>query len=465
MPGTILGHGRLHVPRAAARPESADHRSDLFSTGAVLYEMLVRALAVRRRHRRRHRERDPEPGSRAATNATHRRRASIESCCDASRRSPPRDSNRRRDLAFALENLSRVGHDCGVRAREDVDERRSIAVLPFVDMSPGKDHDYFCVGMAEEIMNALTGIAGLRVAARSSAFRFKGGDHDLQAVGRALDVKTVLEGSVRTAGNRLRVTAQLNRVEGGFQLWSRRYDRELNDVFAIQDEIAADIVDALRLELTEAPMRASCAIRRTRRPITCIFAAGITGIQRTKEALAKAREHYEQAVAKDPATRSRTSASRTSTTSRASTASCPSSRRSQGQSRPGQGVCHQRSAGRCASDARIPAALLRLGFDWGAARLRAEHRARPVERAVVHLAVVLCVARPGRSRVARVSAKAQRARSAEPLHHQRRRRDSRLLGPDGRGDRRVPEGARCRCQLPACAVFHWRCVLTGRQAR
>lgn len=119
-------------------------------------------------------------------------------------------------------------------------------------MSPGKDQDYFCDGMAEEILNALTGINGLRVAARSSAFRFKGADRDLREIGRALDVSMVLEGSVRTSGNRLRVTAQLNHVKTGYQVWSRRYDRGVEDLFETQDEIAADIVAALRPELGEA---------------------------------------------------------------------------------------------------------------------------------------------------------------------------------------------------------------------
>ena len=299
MPGTVLGTVGYMSPEQL-RGERADHRSDVFSTGAVLYEMIagrsafaadtgadtISAILTR----------DPErPRDTTIAPAFFR---IVFRCLE---KKPADRFQSSRDLVVALENLSSAGHDSGVRAREEVDDRRSIAVLPFVDMSPGKDQDYFCVGMAEEIMNALTGIEGLRVAARSSAFRFKGGDHDLQAVGRALDVTTVLEGSVRTAGNRLRVTAQLNRVEGGFQIWSRRYDRELNDVFAIQDEIAADIVSALRPESNEAPHARVVRHTHDQEAYHLYLRGRYHWYARTKEALSKALEHYQLAVQKDPA--------------------------------------------------------------------------------------------------------------------------------------------------------------------
>ena len=133
---------------------------------------------------------------------------------------------------------------------------KSIAVLPFVNMSADPDNEYFTDGIAEEIINALTKIAALRVAARTSAFAFKGKNLDIRRVGEQLSVGTVLEGSVRKAGNRLRVTAQLVNVADGYHLWSERYDRELEDVFAIQDEIAGNIVRALRVVLSEEEKRA-----------------------------------------------------------------------------------------------------------------------------------------------------------------------------------------------------------------
>ena len=132
----------------------------------------------------------------------------------------------------------------------------SIAVLPFVDMSPDRDQDYFCEGMAEEILNALTRIEGLRVAARTSSFQFKDRAADVRKVAQELGVNSVLEGSVRKAGSNLRVTAQLINAADGYHLWSDRYDRGLEDVFAIQDEIATRITEALKLRLTRRDLDA-----------------------------------------------------------------------------------------------------------------------------------------------------------------------------------------------------------------
>jgi len=126
----------------------------------------------------------------------------------------------------------------------------SIAVLPFVDMSPDKDQDYFCEGMAEEIINALTKVKGVHVASRTASFQFKGETTDINQIGERLNVDTVLEGSVRKAGDHLRVMAQLIKVEDGYHIWSEGYDRDLKDVFAIQKEIAENIVEAFQLTLT-----------------------------------------------------------------------------------------------------------------------------------------------------------------------------------------------------------------------
>jgi serine/threonine protein kinase/Flp pilus assembly protein TadD len=133
---------------------------------------------------------------------------------------------------------------------------KSIAVLPFVNMSADPENEYFTDGIAEEIINALTKIQALRVVSRTSSYAFKGKSQDIRKVGEQLNVGTVLEGSVRKAGTRLRVTAQLVSVTDGYQLWSERYDRELQDVFAIQDEIAGNIVKALRVVLSDAEKRA-----------------------------------------------------------------------------------------------------------------------------------------------------------------------------------------------------------------
>jgi len=126
---------------------------------------------------------------------------------------------------------------------------KSIAVLPFVDMSPQKDQEYFCDGITEEIINSLTHLEGLKVIARTSTFAFKGKNEDIREIGKKLDVETLLEGSVRKDVNRLRITAQLVNVTDGSQLWSGRYDREMEDVFAIQDEISLAIVENLKVKL------------------------------------------------------------------------------------------------------------------------------------------------------------------------------------------------------------------------
>jgi TolB-like protein/Tfp pilus assembly protein PilF len=160
------------------------------------------------------------------------------------------------DPAFVehmIDGLRKAGLEVTSAARADSAAKPAaavaIAVLPFSDLSPAKDQEYLCEGMAEEIMNALVRIDGIRVASRTSAFRARQGGGDLAAIARALSVGHVLEGSVRTAGTRLRVTAQLTDVASGYQLWSERFDREAADVFAVQDEIAAGVVDAVNARL------------------------------------------------------------------------------------------------------------------------------------------------------------------------------------------------------------------------
>ncbi|MDX1584773.1 MAG: FlgO family outer membrane protein, partial [Thermoanaerobaculia bacterium] len=128
-------------------------------------------------------------------------------------------------------------------------KRSSVAVLPFVDMSPQKDQEYFCDGIAEELLSALSQIRELHVASRTSAFQFKGTAMDVRDIGEQLNVGTVLEGSVRKAGDRVRVTARLVNVSDGYRIWTEQYDRDMKDIFAIQDEIAQNIAQALEVAL------------------------------------------------------------------------------------------------------------------------------------------------------------------------------------------------------------------------
>lgn len=138
-------------------------------------------------------------------------------------------------------------------AGEAAASEKSIAVLPFVDMSPAHDQEYFCDGISEEILDALAKIDGLRVLARTSSFAFKGRNADVAEIGQKLNVRHVLEGSLRRDGNRIRVTAQLINARDGFHVWSETFERELQGVFAVQDEITRAIVDALKVKLAVAP--------------------------------------------------------------------------------------------------------------------------------------------------------------------------------------------------------------------
>ena len=179
-------------------------------------------------------------------------------------------------------------------------ERRSIAVLPFANMSDDPGNEYFSDGMTEEIINALTQLRDLRVAARTSAFAFKGKTPDIAEVGAKLKVATVLEGSVRKAGNRLRITAQLINVADGYHLWSERYDREMEDVFAIQDDIARAIADKLQVTLA-----AGVAERLVRPPTESLeaydlYLKGRFFVNQGGEGPRKGLEYFQQALACDP---------------------------------------------------------------------------------------------------------------------------------------------------------------------
>jgi TolB-like protein len=174
---------------------------------------------------------------------------------------------------------------------------RSIAVLAFDDLSPERDQAYFAEGISEELLNLLARIEGFKVAARTSSFKFRGASLDIGEIGRALNVETVLEGSVRKAGNQLRVTAQLINVADGFHIWSQSYDRELSNVFTVQDEIATAIVDALKLKLD---LTAATAGRTQDTAAYDHYLRGRQlGRQPTRAGLLRAVEEFEKAIAID----------------------------------------------------------------------------------------------------------------------------------------------------------------------
>jgi adenylate cyclase len=174
-------------------------------------------------------------------------------------------------------------------------------VLPFEDMSPQKDQEYFCDGIAEELINVLSHIKDLRVAARTTAFSFKGTKQDLREVGRKLNVNTVLEGSIRKAGNKLRITAQLIDVVNGYHLWSEKFDKEMGDIFAIQDEISMGIVENLKLKLLPAE-KAAIEKRYGRDPEAYnLYLRGLYFYNKaTPECLEKGLKYFQEAIDKDP---------------------------------------------------------------------------------------------------------------------------------------------------------------------
>ena len=189
-----------------------------------------------------------------------------------------------------------------IRARPDIEKQdSSIAVLPFANVSAEAENDYFCDGLAEELLNALAKIEGLKVAARTSAFSFKGKNIDASEIGKALRVNTILEGSVRKSGNRLRITAQLVNASDGYHLWSERYDRELQDIFDVQDEITLAIVDSLRLKLF-GDRRAAVLRRYTEN--TEAYQLYLRGRffwnKRTTNGYKQAIEYFEHAIELDP---------------------------------------------------------------------------------------------------------------------------------------------------------------------
>jgi serine/threonine-protein kinase len=247
--GTILGTLGYMSPEQA-RGEGTDARTDIFSCGAVLWEMLLGRRAFLRASAAESLAailgEAPEGLAVARETLPPGLFRLLEHCLD---KRPEGRFQSAQDLVFALESLSQDQGRPEARPRPGPP---TLAVLPFVNLSPTREQDYFSDGISEEIIHALMAVEGLRVAARTSSFAFKGKEEDVRRIGQALGVAHLLEGSVRIAGERLRVSAQLVGAEDGCQLWSGRFDRTLADVFDVQDEIAHAIAEALEVKLLGA---------------------------------------------------------------------------------------------------------------------------------------------------------------------------------------------------------------------
>jgi len=204
-----------------------------------------------------------------------------------------------REAATPEQPVATAQQEPGVATNTAPDKPHSIAVLPFVNMSNDPDQEYFSDGISEELLNGLAKIRDLRVAARTSSFAFKGQNQDITNIGEQLKVQTVLEGSVRKSGQRLRITAQLINVDDGYHLWSETYDRELTDIFAIQDEISAAIVDALKVHLTDA--EGAGATRAVNLEAYNFYLLGRHSLRRrTETSLKQAITEYQKAIDIDP---------------------------------------------------------------------------------------------------------------------------------------------------------------------
>jgi len=294
--GMAVGTPAYMSPEQAAADPDVDARSDLYSLASVLYEMLV--------------------GEPPFTGATHeailvQRFTQTPPHATAKRPSVPVGLDRALVKALARNRDDRFptverfvqalapGTAAGTAPGSALTEDKSVAVLPFTSMSADPDSEFFGDGIAEEVINALGRLPGLRVAARASAFAFRGKADDLRGIATQLGVRTVLEGSVRRAGPRVRITAQLVDVDDGFQIWSERYDRELTDIFAIQDEIATAIAKKFELALGAGDTGRLVQPGTTNLEAYHLYLRGRAQLHRRGASLALAIESFEEAIAID----------------------------------------------------------------------------------------------------------------------------------------------------------------------
>jgi serine/threonine protein kinase/Flp pilus assembly protein TadD len=300
--GMMIGTPAYVSPEQAAGETNLDGKSDQYSLACVIYEMLS----------------GERPFSGATPQSVMAKRFSeMPKSLRSIRSSIPESVEKAVTKAMAIEPSGRYSTaaqfgqalasgslvtptDTASLPQTVVSAAKSVAVLPFTNMSADPDNEYFTDGMAEEIINALNKVQSLRVAARTSSFAFKGKNEDVGEIGRKLKVSTVLEGSVRKMGNRLRITAQLVNVADGYHLWSERYDREMEDVFAIQDDISQAIVKALKVILSEGEKKQIEKARVENVAAYDYYLRGRQYYQIHRKSLEYARQMFNRAIETDP---------------------------------------------------------------------------------------------------------------------------------------------------------------------
>jgi serine/threonine-protein kinase len=308
--GVIIGTPEYMSPEQVEGKET-DPRSDIYSLGVILYEMITgrlpfegdTALSIAVKHKTEI-PRDPREFNRQIPEELSRL---ILKCMEKEKE---RRYQRVDEILSALVTIESLTPTTGIAAGKvpdtkkilEAEWKKSIAVLPFSNLSPEREQDYFCDGLTEEIINALSHVRELRVVARTSAFAFKGKEIDIREVGEKLNVDAVLEGSVRKAGDRLRITAQLINVADGYHLWSERFDRAMKDVFDIQDEVTLEIIDKLKIELL-GKEKEQVVKRYTDNPEAYnLYLQGQCFCNtRTEVGLKKGLDYFQQAIEKDPA--------------------------------------------------------------------------------------------------------------------------------------------------------------------